>query len=830
MKPKKYSFLFVVVFLCGLVLPTLPSIAPALAQGGKWSQEASGGFGSVNNTQAYSSAIFQSKLFVGIVNSTLGLQIYSCDGASWVQEVGGGVPGTPTAPGFGNPGNVAAASMIVYDSCLYVGTGRNVGTCEVWRYDGNSWTPVVGGGSPVPAGFGNANNMDVMAMALYGLDLYLTTRNFVGGCEVWRYDGTNWTPVVGGGSSMPAGFGIPGNQEIDALAAYGPYLYAGTTNPSLACAVWRYDGNVWVPMVGGGAAVGPGFANPNNKGAVSMSVYLGTLFVGTANNATGCEVWYFNGTSWTQSVGGLPMAQRGSGFGNPASILAKTLFVYDSMLFAGTRTSGGCEVWCYDGATWIQEVGGGAAGTPTGPGFGDTANVMAATMASLNNRLYFGTINSGTGCQVWSFKSSTSWYLAEGATAGGFETWVLVQNANPDPANVTISFQTGTGYQAGPSDTIPGNSRRSYLVNNYVNTFDVSTKVKANKDVICERSVYWTPPGSTVRIVGHDSIGVVNPSSSWYLAEGATAGGFETWVLVQNPNPDTVNVDLRFQTDAGQVQGPQESLPAYTRKSYPVNNYVNSFNVSTMVNSYMGDVICERAVYYTPPGYPVREVGHDSIGVVSPSSTWYLAEGATAGGFETWVLAQNPNSVPVSIDVKFQTDAGQIQGPVDTIPARSRKSYLANNWTSTYDVSTKVSSTGGGVVCERAVYETPEGLGFRILGHDSVGTTVSGLEWYMPEGATAGGFETWVLVQNPNATPVNIDMKFQTGAGQVQGPVDTVPARSRKTYLVNNWTSTFDVSTKVTSTSGGGIICERAVYWRPAPAAIRYLGTDSIGY
>jgi len=60
--------------------------------------------------------------------------------------------------------------------------------------------------------------------------------------------------------------------------------------------------------------------------------------------------------------------------------------------------------------------------------------------------------------------------------------------------------------------------------------------------------------------------------------------------------------------------------------------------------------------------------------------------------------------------------------------------------------------------------------------------------------------------------------------------VDTIPPHSRRSYLVNNWVTTNDVSTKVTSTAGGFIICERAVYWKPAPDAVRYLGTDSIGY
>ncbi|MBC7248130.1 MAG: pre-peptidase C-terminal domain-containing protein, partial [Actinobacteria bacterium] len=38
---------------------------------------------------------------------------------------------------------------------------------------------------------------------------------------------------------------------------------------------------------------------------------------------------------------------------------------------------------------------------------------------------------------------------------------------------------------------------------------------------------------------------------TWYLAEGTTYGGMETWVLVQNPNDSEVTVDLTFQTNEG---------------------------------------------------------------------------------------------------------------------------------------------------------------------------------------------------------------------------------------------------------------------------------------
>jgi hypothetical protein len=91
-----------------------------------------------------------------------------------------------------------------------------------------------------------------------------------------------------------------------------------------------------------------------------------------------------------------------------------------------------------------------------------------------------------------------------------------------------------------------------------------------------------------------------------------------------------------------------------------------------------------------------------------------------------------------------------------------------------------------------------------------------------------------VLVQNPNPAPVTIDIRFQTDLGPVPAPgdppiTDTIPANSRRTYLVNDYVDTFDVSTLVISTAGGFIICERAMYWSP-PGAERILGHDSIGF
>ncbi len=221
------------------------------------------------------------------------------------------------------------------------------------------------------------------------------------------------------------------------------------------------------------------------------------------------------------------------------------------------------------------------------------------------------------------------------------------------------------------------------------------------------------------------------------------------------------------------MAGPQESIPAKSRRSYNVNSYVTSFDVSTKVVPTGGNVVCERAMYGND-----RTWAHDSIGALAPpASQWYLAEGSTDGGMETWVLVQNPETAAAAVNIVFQTDAGEVAPPTlqgVTIPAESRRSFKVNDYVTTYNVSTRVDCTSGGVVCERAMYGND-----RAWAHESVGVTSPSVNWYLAEGSTDGGMETFVLVQNPGSSDTTADIKFQTDAGEVAPPAlqgVTIPA------------------------------------------------------
>ncbi|MDI6831635.1 MAG: DUF5719 family protein [Actinomycetota bacterium] len=207
---------------------------------------------------------------------------------------------------------------------------------------------------------------------------------------------------------------------------------------------------------------------------------------------------------------------------------------------------------------------------------------------------------------------------------------------------------------------------------------------------------------------------------TWYLAEGSTDGDMETWLLVQNPGQQAVHVNIVLQTGGGPVAEPDLTnveIPAASRRSFNLGSFATDYDLSTRVDCLDGEVICERAMYGNG-----RTWAHDSIGVTSPSATWYLAEGSTGGGMETFVLIQNPGTEAATVNVSFQTDSAEVE-PAELqgvgIAAGTRRTFKVNDFVpDSYNVSTRVEATSGEVICERAMY----GNG-RTWAHDSIGHT-----------------------------------------------------------------------------------------------------------
>lgn len=405
--------------------------------------------------------------------------------------------------------------------------------------------------------------------------------------------------------------------------------------------------------------------------------------------------------------------------------------------------------------------------------------------------------SNGVNFEVLSPIEGQTWFLAEGSTAWGYDTYVLMANTTDEQATVNVVYNTQQ-YGSIPRPrpiTVPANSRTTLHLNDDIPSVDVSTIITSSQPIVCERAMYWKD-----RIDGHDSIGVLEPSDTWYMAEGCTDHGFETWVLVQNPQATDANVRATYMTSKGIVKADYVVAPGQ-RYSINVGEEVGHCDVSTMIECDQ-NVVCERAMYWEG-----RRGGHDSRGVTSPNPAWYLAEGTTAWGYETWLLVQNPSDSFAAVDVTYMTAYGPLQQPQFRMAPNSRKTVRVSDYVQNADTSIEVSSDQG-VIAERAMYWN-NGTG--TAGHNTVGVTAPTEDVFLAEGSTAWGFDTYVCIQNPNDEDVDVDISYLTSDGALAGPARRVPANSRVTVYVNGDLPNMDLSTRLVADSP--INAERAMYW-----------------
>jgi len=394
----------------------------------------------------------------------------------------------------------------------------------------------------------------------------------------------------------------------------------------------------------------------------------------------------------------------------------------------------------------------------------------------------------------------STWYMAEGYTGGGFEEWLCIGNPNPWKTQVDITYMVQGEGNKSQSLSVEGMSRATVKVNDQVgNGKSVSAKVVGheNDSIVVERAMYWNSKAG-----GHCAAGVNNAATGWYLAEGSTAGGFETWVLLQNPGDNGAIVKLNYMNSSGPHAGPTINMAAHSRTTINVADTLpNDWQVSTQVTADV-PVIAERAMYWGN-----RKAGHDAVGVTTPGTSWYMAEGCTANGFETWVLLQNPGNNPAKATLTYMNESGVKPGPVVDLPAHSRKTInVADTLPNDVQVSTKVTSDQP-LIAERSCY-----FNNRQGGTCETAVDQPKFKSLLAEGATDGGFESWILIQNPGATDATGVINYLTATGPIERAPLVVPAGKR--VSVNEFAdvgANMQVSAQVNSNTA--VAVERAVYW-----------------
>jgi len=206
----------------------------------------------------------------------------------------------------------------------------------------------------------------------------------------------------------------------------------------------------------------------------------------------------------------------------------------------------------------------------------------------------------------------------------------------------------------------------------------------------------------------------------------------------------------------------------------------------------------------------------------SDSSIWYLAEGSTAWGFSDYISIENPNARAVHATITYMTGSGNVSGGTIALPASSQTTVNPADKLGNKDFSTKITCTEGETIAvDRTMSWTGPGAA-SPEGHSSVGVTSPAKTWYLPEGSSAWGFECWLLIQNPNASPATCTVTYMVEGASPVVKTHSIPASSRQSFSMADDIGNKDASIKVASTLP--VIPERSMYRNN-----RREGHDSIG-
>ncbi len=434
-------------------------------------------------------------------------------------------------------------------------------------------------------------------------------------------------------------------------------------------------------------------------------------------------------------------------------------------------------------------------------------------------------------------------YLAEGATGTFFDTRIVVANPGSTPAHVLLRFQTDTGATPSASLVIPAESRRFYYPAQGLSELvsaSFSTVIESDVEVVVDRSMFW---GAGI-YGSHAESSVAAPGTTWYLAEGATHGNFDLFYLLQNPSSSDALVRVRYLRTSGAPVERTYVVHARRRLTILVDAIpeLAAADVSAVFTSMNAvPIIVERAMYRTnDPGRPF-ESGHNSAAVAAPSTSWFLAEGATGTFFDTFVLLANPNDAAADVVVRYLLPGGATVTKTYLLQGNTRRTI----WVAGEDpqlaatsVSTVVTVTNAvPIIVERAMWwpglqaQQSNPALFPVFwgeGHNSPGATQTGTRWAVADGETGPDpvmTRTYYLIANtsPRAARVRVRLLSETD----QPPIErtfTVAANSRFTVPVADLfpeaaagTPYHGFAAVIDSLADGGlppaeIVVERAMY------------------
>ena len=269
----------------------------------------------------------------------------------------------------------------------------------------------------------------------------------------------------------------------------------------------------------------------------------------------------------------------------------------------------------------------------------------------------------------------TRWLFAEGSE-GFFNTFVLLANSGSAASNVTLTFLREGSTPFTRIVSVPPTSRVTVAANGIPELVgrSFSIVVDATAPIIAERAMYF----GTARLFdgGHESTGVSEGATSWFLAEGATGPFFETFVLVGNPNPVAANVTLTFLTGTGQSVVRTKVVPANGRLTVNIEGEdpmpcerrcVDHDRRGPAGDCGTRDVLAGSALDLGRGPQQLRRRPRCRRSGASPRAAW-----AWTSAFQTYILLANPGTAAANVQITFLRANGTTVVKTFTVAPTSR--------------------------------------------------------------------------------------------------------------------------------------------------------------
>ena len=301
-----------------------------------------------------------------------------------------------------------------------------------------------------------------------------------------------------------------------------------------------------------------------------------------------------------------------------------------------------------------------------------------------------------------------------------------------------------------------------------------------------ERTMTWAAGG--LAYGSHSDTGAADPRTSWLLAEGATIDGFNTFYLLQNPTSTQAEVKVEYLLATGQRIEKIHAVEANSRTNIWVNKddpALASAEMSATITS-VNDVpiVVERSMYRNN-GNELFSAGHNSAAIDAPAMRWFLAEGATGGTFDEFVLIANPNATEATLKVSYLRAGKKPIVKTHTAPPQSRLTI----WVDQEDAALQAAEvsviieaqTPTPVVVERSMWWRATAGGEWIESHNNRGITTTSSRWLVADGLAGGpGRETtYVLVANTGTSVQKVNFTLLSESGAVRTVQDKVSANGR---------------------------------------------------